>query len=757
MSVTVKKSRIFLFVVLLLAGTASLAMTMGRHSGAALVGRPLDISVQAVLDTQEELASLCLEADVFYADARQDKSRVRVVAEKSLASGRNAVIRILSSAVVDEPVVIIYLRAGCQQKTEKRYVVLADLVSEAAKPSAISQVPGSISGLAPSATVGDNSGKSSASPSQFNAARSANNGETAVVPAPGRSARRSQSGLADSAAQSVSVGALNPALALPAAVQRPADTARKGARTKHTSATEKNRARLKVEALDLTIERDPQLKSSGELLSIPASNALERSAAAALWRALTAQPQDILRDAEKLQTLENSVRNLQAQNRKNQLTIEDLSGQFKRAEAQRYANPLVYALSLLVLMAAIALGYLWRQRRLLDNPHGAELPWWRKNKALEAGWSEGVNPSDVHISRGDLGAGGRNVQATGKWVRSELDQDVNLETSDSGSKKGKHYSGNGGENLTSSISKTEHSDFGISLNYPAPAVKAEELFDVQQQADFFVSLGQHEQAIEVLRAHIGENVQTSVLVYLDLFDIYHHLNRRTDYEVLRKDFNQRFNAKIPLFELYTGNGTGPGLEAYELALNRIQALWPSPKVLDIIEESIFRRPDANAEAFDLEAYRELLLLYSVARDIIAPKATPAISAQKFGLKNPDVDKVRPATSSFGTTQIQPLSASMGQALQPGPTSSDSLLPPSSLWLGLDLDLTEIPARSDISRQGIKPTPRFFEPGDKHGSLALPVIPLVVGAPVSNSSVADNLIDFDLIHSSVDPVDKRKPP
>ena len=140
-----KKSPIFLFVVLLLAGPGSIAMSMGKHRGAALIGRPLNISVEAILDSQEDLASLCLEADVFYADVRQDKSRVKVAAEKTLVSGRDAVIRISSSALVDEPVVTIYLRAGCQQKTEKRYVVLADFVSEAARPSAISQVPGSIS------------------------------------------------------------------------------------------------------------------------------------------------------------------------------------------------------------------------------------------------------------------------------------------------------------------------------------------------------------------------------------------------------------------------------------------------------------------------------------------------------------------------------------------------------------------------------------------------------------------------------------
>ena len=107
-----------------------MATSLGRHRGAVLIGRPLDISVQAVLDAQEDLSSLCLDADVFYADNKLDKSRVRVTAEKASPTSQDALIRIRSAAVIDEPVVTVYLRVGCQQKTERRYVALADMASE---------------------------------------------------------------------------------------------------------------------------------------------------------------------------------------------------------------------------------------------------------------------------------------------------------------------------------------------------------------------------------------------------------------------------------------------------------------------------------------------------------------------------------------------------------------------------------------------------------------------------------------------------
>ena len=149
-AIVVKKSPVALLWLLLLVATSSSAVSLGRHRGAALIGRPLDISVQAVLDAQEDPAGLCLDADVFYGDNKLGKSRVRISAEKISPSGPDAVIHIRSSALIDEPVVTFYLRVGCQQKTEKRYVVLADLASEAA-PGALPVVtpPASDSSISP--------------------------------------------------------------------------------------------------------------------------------------------------------------------------------------------------------------------------------------------------------------------------------------------------------------------------------------------------------------------------------------------------------------------------------------------------------------------------------------------------------------------------------------------------------------------------------------------------------------------------------
>ncbi len=269
-----------------------------------------------------------------------------------------------------------------------------------------------------------------------------------------------------------------------------------------------------------------------------------------------------------------------------------------------------------------------------------------------------------------------------------------------------------------------------------------------------MSLGQTDQAIEVLRAHIDENAQTSALVYLDLFNLYHQLGRQEDYEELRKNFNSLFNSKLPVFSSYTDKDAGPGLEAYEVAMSRIEALWPSPKVLDIIEESIFRKPDAGSQAFNLEAYRELLMLYSVAREIIHPEATSINAVAKFDLPDSDFD-IDAKAPKFVSTSIQPLSASVGE-VEPEIDSQpflDSVIPPSSRNIGLDLDLSTLGPPVDESLLVEESDSKFFEQfaADIGASAsAVPAAPAPANPAAANPLLdLGNSIDFDAYDSSVD--------
>jgi hypothetical protein len=207
-------------------------------------------------------------------------------------------------------------------------------------------------------------------------------------------------------------------------------------------------------------------------------------------------------------------------------------------------------------------------------------------------------------------------------------------------------------------------------------------------------LGQFDKALDVLHHHITESEETSALVYLDLLDLYHHLNRKVDYELLRKDFNEIFNAEVSAFDLY--NPESNGLEFYPSALSRIESLWPTPRVLDAIEESIFRKPGSNGAVFDIAAYRELLLLYAIAKEIVEQ---PADSGELAASSSS-------SESGFSSTSSQPLSARLKDTPEPSsPSKQDADLtqPTASRWLALDIDVSR-----DFDDS---PAPQHVESGD----------------------------------------------
>ena len=740
---------------MLFAAANSIALSLGRHRGVTLIGRPLDISVQVVLDAQEDIASLCLDADVFYADSKVDKSRIRVTAEKA-PGAQDAVIRIRSSNPVDEPVVTTYLRVGCQQKTERRYVTLADLAPDMV-PDRNGVVP-----MAPQMQV---------LPPRLPVQPAPGGAQPSVSAATANTAKKSRktrksADVASSAATANAVAAEAPAAPAKSGGKK-RDRVAAASAAKGGSA---NRARLTLEPLDLTIDRDPQLRSSVEMLSTPASTPQERSAAAAMWRALIAQPQDILRDAEKLQTLESSVRSLQTQSQKTQRSVDELGAKLQKAESERYANPLVYALVAFLLLAMGALVYLLRRQYAQGGFAGGDRPWWRRAdgegpQALRQAWDDGDKRGNAFGLNEASDIDNKPSQAASKAVVATSDLDLNLARFDLNPPK--QDSNFDSESLPSLSSKSPP-DFALSMPYASRAMKAEELFDVQQQADFFVSIGQHKQAIEVLRNHIADEADTSALVYLDLFNLYHQLERRDDYAALREIFNQRFNTQIPVFDMYTDAGLG--LEAYHSALSRIEALWPSPKVLDVIEDSIFRRPETNAEAFNLEAYRELLMLYSVAKEITNPEArTAAESAKpntgrKAGLPNTRPARDKPDQSSFLSTVMEPLSAALDDAAADRTpvvktALTASTVPPASLYLGLDLDLSKSVPASE------KPVPvdvsdaEFFAQFDEVGDAASPASDAAPahGGDQKRADGSGNLIDFDAFDSALGASEKFKLP
>ena len=147
----------------------------------------------------------------------------------------------------------------------------------------------------------------------------------------------------------------------------------------------------------------------------------------------------------------------------------------------------------------------------------------------------------------------------------------------------------------------------------ARGVSVEELIDLEQQAEFFVVLGQDEAAIDLLMDHLRQSGGSSALPYLKLLEIYRRRDDREAYERTRTRFNQRFNAYAPDWD--ADLQAGRSLEDYPKIMGWLQHVWPRPiDTMAELEALVFRKD--GGELFDLPAYREVLFLYSLARDAI---------------------------------------------------------------------------------------------------------------------------------------------
>ncbi|WP_382157676.1 FimV family protein [Hydrogenophaga sp. ANAO-22] len=642
--------------ILLLTALGSSAATLGRHSGAAVIGQPLDVRVQVLLAPGEDLTNQCLNADVFFGDTQVSPGLVRSTPQKAEAESS---VRIQTRQPINEPIVTLYVRAGCGTAFTRRFVLLADPLNEPMAPVDRSNNPVAVTppavAQAPSTPAGP--GVAGGSPVESSTA---------------------------SARPPVAAGPV----ASPSARPAPKPAAKPGATASPRASSVVRRPpappaapRLQLDPIDLDagIERDPTLKLSPFLLSEPATSEEARAAAGLLWKSLSASPEDILRDAQKLAALEAEAEQLRNARAQSQNSIGELNAQLNEARDQRYRNWLVYLLGALLLLTLLAL-LMASRRRPAQAGSEASRAWWSstpEDKTLPAQLRKPVRQGAPTVAAPAPG---------GVELDLHLDQDSSLDDLQALDGAAARESDPQPESAVALPSR-DRRDFSPSALGISRSVATEELFDIQQQADFFVSLGEDEQAIQVLRNHLAESHEPSPLAYLDLFKLYHRLGRREDYDALRDEFNHVFNAGAPPFNRYTDGGRG--LEAYETAFSRIQSLWPEPRVLDLIEESIFRdASDDEVEVFDLEAYRELLLLHAMAKELIKRDEPSAAKHSEFRHTNMQPLKADGRRPSAPAGKKPPVAEEPAGGRNTQPMDLGVLVPASS-HLGLDINLNDL--------------------------------------------------------------------
>lgn len=597
------------------AATGSAAATgFAPEVAAPELGRPVDLAIQVRTDPNDPLEARCVAAELFIGERLVPGSSLRTAIE--VLGPDSARIRVASSQVVDEPVVTLTVSAGCASRVARRYVLLVDppalgsaapVVSAAqAGLASTPAAPVAAPGAAPAAAaVSPQTAATGASPASMGMPTTAAGGNRATAePGPGRP---------------------EPAAAPPArlAAQRAATDAARGARAatdpaRATRAERTRRAaaapaaaapaaqpRLRLEPAD-AVAAAPGAATAEAIAVEQAMQAVADAASAARAAASAASAAQA-----RVAGLEQTIEQLRAEAASQRRLATELEGRVARADSSgRWTLPL---LLLVIVLAGTAL---WLARRVsaLQRQRAAQ---WRQPAAGPAtidpfGERAGTSPIPFVTSEirpgpawpppatapGDswpaIALAGGPVPPAGPVFVPEPDPDP----------------------LPSQRSTMLAAPNTVDATQPRD-VSIEELIDLEQQAEFFVVLGQEEAAIDLLVEHLRQTGGGSPLPYLKLLEIYGRRNDREAYERMRSRFNRRFNAYAP--EWGADLGHGRTLEDYRGVVPRLQELWPRPlDSMAELEALLFRR--SRGELFELPAYREVLLLYSVARDLLDREA-----------------------------------------------------------------------------------------------------------------------------------------
>jgi len=614
------------------------ALGFGNTLGATTLGHPLNFAVVLRLDADERLDASCVKAEVSVGDHPISSAAVRVRLEGSPGSSERR-LRIGTTIPIDEPVVGIALNVGCPPRLARSFVVFAD------PPPA-----GAVAPVRALPDFGDGPETVDSPLAGVVPPRSAATASAAPMrPGPVRAAAPRASASRPAAAATSARASSKPGARAPAVPARPRGPV------------------LQLDPVEADALNSPSLRMSHQLSEVAA----QAGAASSPYRFIDPELAQRLQDQERLKALEASIAQLKADGRAREESIAGLQARLQQAEAARYTNPLVYALAALCAVLAAGLGFLawqrWRERRAAQwwveppapapavdtapvpppGPVAAEAP--RHDPVL----IDAPPPVRVKAPPPDFG----DITLTPRAMAEARAQASRAATP---------------------AAEVPPSDLDPESLEPHRPMSAEELIDLDQQVEFFVVLGQDDAAVDLLMSHVRSTGGVSPLPYLKLMEIYRRRGERDPYDRIRERFNRRFNAYATEWDEQDPAKERSLEDGYPELMARVQGLWSAPaEAMALLDGALFRRN--QGPPFDVPAYRDLLFLYGIARDLAERDVRPE-----------GVDLLLPMDNGKGASPQAPLRAELPtlplRAVREAPAE------PELERMTLDLDISTDPDR-----------------------------------------------------------------
>jgi pilus assembly protein FimV len=606
-----RSHRVLVAIALAVVTPWSHGMGWGPTPQAVTLGQPLDLRLPVRLDAGEVIAPECVTAGVILADQRLSSALVR--ARVDGGDTAQATVRVVTMVSIDEPVVEVEVSIGCPTRLSRRLVLLADPpLSPVSVPLTYPASPTDLP-VAPASTPPAVSESTGARP------------PPASAPAPATQEPAARARVSE----------------------RPASAARRVHRKPPAGDAAPGTADVGKPRLRLDAEPPPASTRSAAADAAETAAAAASAASAAIAQAAQAA-------ASRVAALELALEKMRVEAKADRDALLQLRSRAADAETAGRWTP--YLLGLLLLLGLVTAWLALRVRAMTRERQAEWLAAAREQRETAAApastdSSQAGIPSELPrtpvapfspTSPGPLGMSGTAGAEGGAeepWAM-----------------------------------RTQVLSPSPPASAESRAVSIEELIDLEQQAEFFIVLGQEDAAVDLLVEHLRSTGGGSPLPYLKLLEIYRRRNEREAYERTRARFNHRFNAVAPDWDDDVLHGRS--LEDYPNIVARLQMSWPTPlDAMAELESLLFRK--TKGELFDMPAYRDLLFLYSLARDLL----------DREPVEGGNVDVLLPLSEGATYTEPMPLEDSP-EGLPPGLPDFEG-----HPTVPVDLDLTQ-PAMPD---------------------------------------------------------------
>lgn len=592
----VKFCDLIIFAGCLGAASTSSALSLGSSQGNVLLGSPVDLVFNVQADPGQTAESSCLRAEVWLGDMRLGSSQVQ------LQLMGDSSVRVRTSHAVNEPLVNVKLSAGCAGAVSRSYTFFADPpVSMAASVQPIdlstlkvASLPLPASSLAtaplPRALA---TGKTKTQPAKRRVtAQTIPNGTIPLPPIEELS--RAATGLAAVAA---------------AAPSNASDSS--------------EQSKLRMEALEGLVASDADIAPA----PTPATENL-------LISNTGSDPNTQLlfdANAQRLEQLEQQLRAMQSKLSSSHAEISSLTTQL--AQEQNTGLPLWVHVMLGLLALALAT-IAWLIQRMKQERAPSEEKWADTVLAAQDGPPSSPQTTSAPVMPVAMVAA-QEAQKTSSHWESALPTSEQLASDVSATPLSQTvdvYPDVNGVDSSDEDIRSPQADNSIATTAPstvsaststeqaqaswATVLTAQALFDIQEQAEFYASVGEHDQAILLLEEHIAQHETSSPLAYLELLQLLYRLSRAEAFEHVRNTFQKHFNVQVPSFLRFARKGHDLW-SSHPDVLSNIEAIWPTDDVLPLLRRLIIANlssthSDAGAR-FDLAAFDDLLMLYNVAQ------------------------------------------------------------------------------------------------------------------------------------------------